>query len=102
MGVFFLLFGIEMGKAAQVVFELVVFGIGCQTTCVLHHEAAEDGQQEDAEGEVERPGSAAAKDEAYDCGTNDEDVGYPFVDAQGSLVVHSVGITILRKGFHKG
>ena len=52
MGVFFLLFGIEMGKAAQVVFELVVFGIGCQTTCALHHEAAEDGQQEDAEGEV--------------------------------------------------
>ena len=64
--------------------------------------AKKNQEREDAEGEVERPGSAAAKDEAYDGGTNDEDVGYPFVDAQGSLVVHSVGITILRKGFHKG
>ena len=77
-----------MRETAQVVFELVVFGIGCQPACALHHEAAEDGQHQDAEGEVERPGSAAAENEIYNGGSEDEDVGNPLVDAQGSLIVH--------------
>ena len=86
-----------MGEAAQVVLELVVFGVGCQTACAFHHETAEDGQHEDAEGEVERPGSAAAENEIYDGGTEDKDIGYPLVDAQGSLIVHCFDIIVVRR-----
>lgn len=95
--IFLLFFSIELGEAAQVVLKLVVLGIGCQATCTLHHKTAENGQHEDAEGEIQCPGTAAVEDEIYDSGTEDKDIGNPLIDAQGSLIVHSVGITVLRR-----
>ena len=94
--VFLFLLGIELGEAAQVVFELVVFGVGSQSARTFHHEAAEDGQHKDAEREVERPSTMAVEEEICYSGSDDKDVGNPLIYAQGSLIVHSVDIIVLR------
>lgn len=93
--VFFLFFGIELGEAAQVAFENVDFGIGCLPAGAFHHHAAEDCQDEDDEGEVERSGPLFVENKVDDGGTNNENIRYDFVDSEVSLIVHSYNITTL-------
>ena len=79
--VLFALFGIELGETAKIVFQLIVFGIGSLPAGALHHKAAEDCKHQNAEGEVECPGSAAAQNEIHYRGGDDKNVRNPFVNA---------------------
>lgn len=93
--IFLFLFCVELREAAQVGFELVVFGVGSMTAGAFHHQTAEDGKYEDAEDDVEglRPICKVAlgameQDEIDYCGGEDEDVGHPFPNLQISLIIH--------------
>lgn len=79
--VLFALFGIELGETAKIVFQLIVFGIGSLPAGALHHKAAEYCKHQNAEGEVECPGSAAAQNEIHYRGGDDKNVRNPFVNA---------------------
>ena len=72
--VFLLLLSIELRQFAQVGLQLIILGIGGLATGTLHHEATEDGEDQDAEGEVKGPRALGSQEEVGDGGTEDEDI----------------------------